>query len=176
MRNVSILVLVALFSTGCSRTEVEAGAGGNRAGTNVGSKPKGSVASVVDETKILKLQDSRNIKSERVGQATSWEKLEISGKRLDLIHDSVRQTFVFNPEGDVKAMFGTKGGPENAPILFWQVKKGVLILSSEEGSPAIFEFSDPYVQGSPKSVFGQTLSVIGKGGGETFYKLSIEAN
>lgn len=113
-----------------------------------------------------------NSKNNRIGNATDWREIDISGKKLELIHDSVRQTLVFNPEGDVKAVFGIRGGAETAPILAWTLKADVLILSSEAGSPVIMEFREPYIQGSPESVFGQTLSVMDGNGRESLYKIS----
>lgn len=105
------------------------------------------------------------------GQKTDWETINLPGKWLELIDPVSVQSLRFDADGYVAATIGTKEALA-APIFFWKVKNGILLISDDEDSPAMMELSKPRVSGHPLSTLGQILSVTDENGREIQYKLS----
>lgn len=114
--------------------------------------------------------------TDEAGAATDWNTLNLPGKTLELIDESIVQILRFEVDGNVIATLGTRDGAVAGPILFWEVKNGILVISKDQGLPAIVELRKPPVQGAVLSVFGRVLHVTGRSGEKFQYKLSQKRN
>ncbi len=131
---------------------------------------------VASEPDTVKSDDRKNRPSQRSGTATHWAALGLSGKTLDLIHPSIRRTLIFNADRSVTAFFGAKDGTQTAPILFWRITNGLLIISLEEGGPEFIELHEPRVVDASSNLVRPTLSVLGADGGDILYTLAAALN
>ncbi|NHZ34371.1 hypothetical protein [Massilia rubra] len=105
-------------------------------------------------------------------QDTDWGKVNLPGKRLELI-DPVRiEDLRFHADGYVIATIGTKEVLAG-PIFYWKVKNGVLLLSDNKNFSSVFsELSAPRVETLPASDAKQIVSVTAKNGRQLQYTLS----
>ncbi|UOD31784.1 hypothetical protein INH39_08910 [Massilia violaceinigra] len=105
-------------------------------------------------------------------QHTDWNTISLPGKRLELIDPMQIEVLRFNENGYVSATIGTKEVVA-APLFFWMVRNGILLVSGDKDFSLIFsELSEPRVDAHPASDSGQTLSVTAKNGKQIRYKLS----
>ena len=81
-----------------------------------------------------------------------WVVLKIESIKLQMIDVESYLYFGFGKEGRVSVTFGEKSGPLAAPIMYWRLENGHLIISKNQLSEAIWDFHQPEVE-------GQTLTV-----------------
>ncbi len=105
-------------------------------------------------------------------QHTDWNTLNLPGKRLELIDPEQVEVLAFDEDGYVSATIGTKEVLA-APIFYWLVKNGVLLVYEDKDFSAIVsELSAPRVEVHPASDAVQILRVTTKNGAQIRYKLS----
>lgn len=154
---VHILVpLLVLLQAGCTRSE----------NSDAPLPIKHQTARIADEgVNTLNTADA-------TFQHTDWNTLNLPGKRLELIDPMQVEVLALHEDGHVSATIGTKEVVA-APIFFWMVKNGILLVSEDKGFSTIFsELSAPRLEAHPASDAGQTLSVTAKNGRQIRYKLS----
>jgi len=81
------------------------------------------------------------------GQSTSWSALKLQGNTLELIDGSEIETYRFGEEGVVAATYGKKGRAVVAPLFYWRVEDGVLIISELPRDQEVERLAEPKING-----------------------------
>jgi hypothetical protein len=96
---------------------------------------------------------------------TTWEAEALVGKTLTLIDDKKLEEYRFGQEHFVAAAFGIKDGPIAAPLFYWKIADGKLVISESE------EFGSSLEELTAVSKHGRTIKVRRKSGEAAEYKL-----
>lgn len=103
--------------------------------------------------------------SEDVGQPVDWKSLDLPEKRLELQHSRKAEIYAFTAQGLVQATYGIKDGPITAPLLYWRIDRGDLVLSEWPGADAkpLMAFREPSIKGdmlTVKRTSGETVRFL----------------
>jgi hypothetical protein len=104
--------------------------------------------------------------SVQANELRGWEVISLSGKSFSLIDTKQIENFSFASSGLVAATFGTKGGAITAPLYYWRIEEGDLIISQKLHGKAFVVMSDPVLEGN-------TLIVKRNSGSLAKYEVTI---
>jgi len=63
---------------------------------------------------------------------TQWNKKDFSGLSMQLVDQVIVTSYDFQESGSITATMGKKGGALTAPILYWKIVTGKLVISDSE--------------------------------------------
>jgi hypothetical protein len=80
--------------------------------------------------------------------STSWEQLNVPTLQLELLHDIDYERLNFGPQGMVSATIGAKGGPLAAPLWYWHIEAGHLIITGGPAHKVYADMHTPRLEGN----------------------------
>jgi len=90
----------------------------------------------------------------------SWQAAALDGKMLDLISDKYIQEYRFSSDGRVVATLGARDGPITAPIFYWKIENGILLIYSYSPSDFKIELGPPTKEGDILSARRETGDIV----------------
>jgi hypothetical protein len=97
------------------------------------------------------------------GDAINWAQLDLPGKRMELLDEKVVEVYRFHKAGHVSVTLGTKDGPLAAPLFYWKIKRGLLVITESDTSV--------YQEFEVLSIDGSVLTAKRRSGGIAKYTM-----